>query len=291
MTEEEKKAAEDAARADEARQQEEQAAAEAARAEEEQRAAEEREAAKNKNKAPEGDDDAEALRKELEKTQNRIKELNKENEKRRHQLKDWEELQNSGVDPNTVKTLLQERKDAERKKKEEEGRYRELLEEIETQTAAEKEQIKSEADQKLSVMQKNLEKYFVDKEIAEAVSAEGASLKLLSKHVKEHVKMVEEDGEFKTIVVDAKGEPRLKRGGSYFTVSDLLAEMKGDEEFAKAFPAPSTSGGGSNSNATKSASSPSAAAKAGLQRGKMSPQEKYNFQKEHGMDAYLELPI
>ena len=237
------------------------------------------------------DTDISELERQLEETRNRIKELNKENQKRRHQLRDWEELQESGVDPTTVKDLLKKQREEEVRKKEEEGRYRELLQEIEEQSQNEIQRTKTEAEQKVEKMRKNLEKYFIDKTVSETLNAEGASVKLLGKHIKEQVKVVEdENGDFHTVVVDKEGNPRLKRGGVDFTITDLVNEMKNDDDFAKAFPAPDTSGSGSDAS-TGSKTKVPASVSSDLRRSKMSPKDKYEFQKEHGMDEYLKLPM
>jgi len=222
---------------------------------------------------------------ELEKAQARIQELNKENEKRRFQVKEWEEL---GVDPETVKKWQQDIKQAEEKRKREEGRFEELLQEMREQTEAEKQRIESEAQEKLSKMQSAVEKHLVDKTIAETLSSEGVKApKLLSRYMKDYVRTVEEDGEYKTVVLDDDGEIRTKRGGAKFTVDDFVNELKGSDEFASVFPAPKVSGTGSEGTSSR----PVGNNVPRKPRSQMNSREKAEFQKAYGFEEYYKLPL
>lgn len=223
---------------------------------------------------------------EFERTRKALARANKEAEQRRHKLREWEEL---GVDPDKVKTLLEEQKAAERKRMEEEGKYRELLEQLEQTTQEEKRALQEEAEQKLSQMRANVEKYFVDRSITEAIAEEGANSRLLERHVRDQVKVIEtEDGDYRTVVVDKDGSPRLKRGGNHMTIKDLLQEMKNDDAFAVAFPAPDTSGAGTSNTSNKRGGD---APPTGIKRGDMSIQERAAYRAKYGKDAYEKLPL
>lgn len=225
---------------------------------------------------------------EFERTRKALAKANKEAEARRKRLKEWDEL---GVDPDKVKNLLKEQQNADRKRMEEEGRYRELLEQLEETSESEKRQIREEADQRVNKMRENLEKHFIDRTITEAIASEGANPKLLNRHVKDQVQVIEDDdGEFRTVVVDADGNPRLKRGGSNMTVKDLLQEMKNDDAFAPAFPAPDTSGAGTNASSTGKRGAASAPP-TGLKRGDMSIQDRAAYRQKYGKEAYEKLPL
>ena len=221
---------------------------------------------------------------EFERTRKALEKANKEAQDRRLKLKEWEEL---NVDPNKVRELLEKQREAEVKRKEEEGRYRELLEEIETSTQSEIQKAKQEAEEQVSKMKSNLEKYFVDKTVTEALASEGASVKLLGKHIKDQVAVIDVDGDYQTVVVDKNGEPRLKRGGAYMTVDDLIAEMKKDDEFARAFPAPKVSGNGTGDASTSNSGRPNTS---GLSKSKMTITERAAFRTKYGVDEYNKIP-
>lgn len=225
--------------------------------------------------------------KELEEAQNRIHELNKENQKRRMQIKEWEKFQEDGYDPEKISGLIQQQKDLERKQLEEQGRYEELIQQMQTERESELNRIKEEKDTELVTMKKTLEKYFIDNAVTDSLSKEGGSTKLLGKHIKEQLQVVEENGEYKTVVLGENGEPRTKRGGALFTVDDLVKEMKNDDDFARGFSAPNVSGSGTSNTQTPSSNAPPPS----KPRSKMSMQEKINYRKENGTEAYNNLPL
>lgn len=222
---------------------------------------------------------------EFERTKNALEKANREAMERRHKLKEWDEL---GVDPEKVKALLEQQAEAERKKKEEEGRYQELIDEMRNQTQSEIERKESEWKQQLQKMQSTVEKHLVDKTIAETLSSEGVkSPKLLSRYMKDYVKTVEgEDGDYKTVVLDDEGNVRTKRGGAAMTVADFVNELKSSDEFASVFPAPKVNGTGSTNDTAKAANN----APSGLRRSQMSLEQKVAYQNQHGFEAYAALP-
>src|SRR6266571_3043670 len=91
-----------------------------------------------------------------------------------------------------------------------------------------------------SVMRESL----VDGELTRAISAyPGARHKLLMPAAKQKVDLREVGGKLRSVVLDDKGEPRLKQGAKtadeYMEPADLVAEMRNDKEYAGAFPASS----------------------------------------------------
>lgn len=68
---------------------------------------------------------------------------------------------------------------------------------------------------------------------------------LLLPFVKNQVKIVEEDGQFKEYVVDEQGDRRYSGiTGQPMTIKELVAEMKANEKFGRLFESDSPSGGG-----------------------------------------------
>lgn len=227
---------------------------------------------------------------EVERMRLRIAELNEENMKRRLQVKEYKETWGElDVDPDKVRELLDKEKKAAEDRKKAEGKYEELIKEINEKTQKEVAQLKQEKEQVEQQMQSKLEKYLLDKELAEALNSEGVKTKVLNPHIKPNLKVIEDDlGEYRAVVVDKDGEPRLNQEGKLMGIKDLLEEMKKDEDFMPLFPAPTKSGAGTKSSTNNSTTS---APKRGIKRGEMSPKQKVEYQKEYGMEAYNKLPF
>ncbi|HEX9239221.1 MAG TPA: hypothetical protein VF910_01025 [Candidatus Bathyarchaeia archaeon] len=114
---------------------------------------------------------------------------------------------------------------------------------IEQDAAAHAEEIKKrDAREKNLIGQ--LRESLVDGELTRAISAyPGARHKLLMPAAKQKVDLREVGGKLRSVVLDDKGEPRLKQGAKtadeYMEPADLVAEMRNDKEYAGAFPASS----------------------------------------------------
>jgi hypothetical protein len=150
-----------------------------------------------------------------------------------------------GIDPERYKALETAAEEAERKRLEAVGDWKareaQLLEKVQKDIEA--------RDGRISALSSALERRLVDAEATAALAAAKGSPKVLLPHIKSHVKVVEEDGEYVVHVVDAKGNQRIGDAkGSPMTISQLVEEMKADPEFARNFDGSGSSGGG----ATKS---------------------------------------
>lgn len=85
-----------------------------------------------------------------------------------------------------------------------------------------------------------------NKAVAEITEAKGAP-KLLMPHIHAHVKVVEENDDFSTYVVDKDGHQRYSGvTGQPMTIKELVAEMKADPEFGRCFESEAPSGGGTH---------------------------------------------
>lgn len=88
-------------------------------------------------------------------------------------------------------------------------------------------------------------KYLVTSGASEALAAENGLVELAMPFVERQIKVVEQDGEFKAVVVDADGDPRISGGtGQPMTIKELVREMKGQEKFAPLFKSEAKGGGG-----------------------------------------------
>ena len=85
--------------------------------------------------------------------------------------------------------------------------------------------------------------------VENAATAAVAELKgvpeLLLPFIKNQVKVVEQDGEFKVFVVDGAGDQRYSGvTGQPMTIKELVAEMKANEKFGRLFESEAPAGGG-----------------------------------------------
>ena len=219
---------------------------------------------------------------EFERTKKALAKANKEAEQRRHKLNEWDEL---GVDPDKVKAMLQEQRDAEIKKAEEEGRYQELLDKIKTESSEKL----TKAEEKVNNMQRKLESYLVDKNLTEAIAAEDGIPKLLQGIAKQYVSVIEDDtGDYKTVILDEDGQPRKNEKGEPMNVRELVKSFKEDPDLQYAFKAPKTSGAGTDSQAASTPPSKKPGPKP--RRGDMSPKEQRDFVQKYGYEEFSKLP-
>lgn len=88
-------------------------------------------------------------------------------------------------------------------------------------------------------------KYLVTSGASEALAAEGGMVELAMPFVERQVKVIEQDGEFKAVVVDKDGDPRISGGtGQPMTIRELVREMKGMETYKPLFKSEAKGGGG-----------------------------------------------
>lgn len=188
-----------------------------------------------------------------------LNKVNKENRTLKRDLKKFD-----GLDPDEAKKALDKldelgdldpEKDAERiaQEKLEKGQ-----EKLIAPFKEENQKLKDRNDKLLNSLQKSS----IESAALRAVEQYGGSARLLMPHIRDRVKLVEnDDGEFDIQVVDEGGDLRTKadREGKVheMSVEDLVGEMRESEEFAPAFNGTAQSGGGT----------PPGGPKAGQRRG------------------------
>lgn len=229
-----------------------------------------------KQKVQEMEAEMEAMRKALA-------ERNKENQKRRQQIKGWDEL---GVDPDTVKQLLEEKQNKEMQEAEKKGEW----EKIKAKLLEDKQAAIQAKDQELAAMKQSLESHLVDATISSAIAQNDGVPELLKDVVKAKTRLISEDGIYKTVVVDDSGDPRINENGDYMSVAELVPEFKEHPIYGMAFKAPNVKGMGTNGQGvgSKSKPTPTTPKKA---RNDMSRAEKEAFISEHGIQKYNALPL
>lgn len=246
------------------------------------------------NQEQEETEKVELDKQEYEKITNALKQANREAAERRHRLKEVEKerekyqstLEELGVeDIDEVPQLLEKYT----KNTEKEENKDEELEQLRKKFAKEREQLEKEKEKSISEAENTVRKYLVDNEAMRAITKHEGVPKLLMPQVTARTQVVKEDNGYVTRVVDEDGKVAFNGQGDYMTVDDLVAELKEDPDFSRAFNAPDASGGGSGPQGNKNTDKQKGPPK-GLKKSEMSTQEKIAFRKEYGLEEYQNLP-
>lgn len=97
----------------------------------------------------------------------------------------------------------------------------------------------------------SVRKHLITSVATAAVAEAKGSVELLLPIIERQVKMVKADnGEFKVVVVDAQGDTRFGANGSELTIAELVANMKGDKVYGRAFESEGAGGGGTDPKKT-----------------------------------------
>lgn len=146
-----------------------------------------------------------------------------------------------GVDPAKYRELEAAAAEAERKQAEATGDWKTR----EAQLLTKHQQEVDARETRIKTLSGALERRLVDAEATSAIAEAKGSPKVLLPHIKAHVRVIEEDGEYVVQVVDTKGNPRIGDSkGNPMTIAQLVEEMKQDPEFARNFEGTGSSGGG-----------------------------------------------
>lgn len=102
----------------------------------------------------------------------------------------------------------------------------------------------SAKDEEISKMKRSLQKNMVEREAIAALAKHKGSPELLLPILRDRVALVEEDGELQVRVLDKDGEPESDGRGGFKSVDALVAEMRADEKYARAFDGTGRTGSG-----------------------------------------------
>ena len=154
------------------------------------------------------------------------------------QVKSWQAL---GKTPEEIQALIASQEQAERDKLTKNGEWDKLRDQMLTQHRVEL----SKKDEAISSARQALDKHLVDATAVSAIAAAKGSSVLLLPHIRQSVRVVEENGEFAVRVVDRLGNPRVNGKGEFLSIDDLVSEMRQSDEYGRAFDATGTTGSGS----------------------------------------------
>lgn len=197
----------------------------------------------------------------------------------------------AGFDVEEYETLKGAATDAETAKLEAAGEWDKIKEQMTTQHAADM----AGKDAEIARLTGQLESVQIDSKVVEAISKAGGNVELLKPHVRQRLQLNTDD--FTTTVLDSDGKtPKVDGDGNPVTMDALISEMRKSDTYAGAFKASDQSGSGSDPG--KAGDGPSGAnggtptvIAGDLRRGTMSDADKNAFQREHGLDALLDLPL
>lgn len=223
---------------------------------------------------------------EMERMRNRIHELNKENEKHRHNYKPWKEIESElGLTPDEIKQWKEDQKEQERKAAEKAQDWEKLkeswLQEFSTKEQTWQEKLQ-EKDQMLQEMQSTVENFLIDSQIKEAIIKNGGdelTLDVLTDKVKQRSKVERDEttGKYKAFALDDEGKP--------LDFNSVVASMKNDKMYSKLFPSPESSGGGSGKGAETNNAERGSKKAPKKDWSEMSPLEKAEAIREYGSIA------
>ncbi len=145
-------------------------------------------------------------------------------------------------DPEEYQTLRKAKQKAEEDRAKAEGNWEKLKNSLVEQHQKEVQSLQG----KLSQQQTAVETYLIDAQVKAALSDAGANVHLMENIVKNSVRAVAENGAYKVVVVDEKGDPRIgSSDGSFMTIPQLVKELSERSEFAPAFSGTGATGTGS----------------------------------------------
>ena len=119
------------------------------------------------------------------------------------------------------------------------------LEKIKQDLAAGYEVKIQKAQERNKALMNQLENLLVTNAAMTAISEAKGDVDLLLPFVQRAIKTVEEDGQFKVLVVDDAGDRRYSgTTGTQLSIKELVEEMKGNDKYSKLFQSEAPSGGG-----------------------------------------------
>lgn len=146
-----------------------------------------------------------------------------------------------GVDAEKYAELLKKEADAETNRAKAAGDFKALETQLKERHAGEQ---KTLAD-RIALLTGALTTEMIENKGRAALESHKGSATLLLPHIMKKVKLIEEDGKFRTQVLTPDGDPRIPgEDGKPFSIESLVGEMKEDKLFAAAFAGSGASGSG-----------------------------------------------
>lgn len=138
-------------------------------------------------------------------------------------------------------------------------------------------------DEATASLTSQLQKVMIDAAAIEAITAHKGSVKLLLPHVRNMTRLKSGDSGYSVEIVGDDGTPRISMepgSSAPMSIGELVAEMKGNDEFSAAFEGSGASGSGATATGNRGGTG-SAAAIAELE--KLSPTERIKRAEQMGI--------
>lgn len=215
-----------------------------------------------------------------------LRKANKEAAERRKQLEAWARL---GKTPDEIEELVAAAARAEEDKLKGAGEWDKLknqMNEAHKRALDAKDAVIATKDGEVAAMRKSLESHLIVAQATAEIAAAKGEPELLLPVVQRFMKVNEENGNYSTQIVDAKGDPRVDAKGNPLSLSALMTELRANEKYGRAFEGSGQSGGGMP---------PGNGGGGGIPQNKRrsefkTEKERAAFVDEHGIAAYQNLP-
>jgi len=191
----------------------------------------------------------------LKDVQNKKKQANDESAERRRKLQGVEEsLRAAGFELDDNKDLSEQLKGAldDLTSKAKNGEQIKVdMDKVKADADKRVNEVSQAKDGEIEAMQSALHKHLVSDQAVRAISEQRGTPELLQPIVERYAKVVntgkDQNGtpQYQVVVTDEDGDARSDGKGGYMGVADLVAEMKTNEKFARAFESETPSGTGS----------------------------------------------
>lgn len=152
-----------------------------------------------------------------------------------------------GINPEEAKDALSKRDEYDTKNIDKDKEFQRKLEAMRTQIIQAHEIEKKPLLDKTAKMDKYLRRVLVDDAATNALAKAGVkNLKLITPHMRERLRVVEENGDYRVVTLDDNGDPAIDGTGMNPGMDWLVKQMV--ENFPEAFPGTGRSGTGATGN-------------------------------------------
>jgi hypothetical protein len=164
------------------------------------------------------------------------KSLEQEKKRLAEQLKTYD-----GLDPAKARQLIADAEKLEQEKLKAQGDWEAREKQLQEKFAAEK----AALEQRIGTLTQGLHQSLIEAQATAAIAQHKGVPELLLPHVLRQMRVQEKDGKFFPEVIDQNGNPRVANSqGAPVTVADLVASMKADPIYGRAFEASQIGGSG-----------------------------------------------
>lgn len=214
-------------------------------------------------------------------------------ERRRRQeleskIQKWESL---GKSDEEIAALIEKHKKLEEDDLESKGKWDQLKAQLVETHNAEKNRLQKKIDDLTKTVDERdsaIREMLLDSNATAAIAEHDGDPELLMPFVRKRMRVVEAEGRRKIEVLGEDGNVKMNGKGEPISVSDLIAEMRGNERFGKLFKGSGASGGGTPPGGGGGSGGGSHQFK---RRSELKTEkERAAFIDAHGLDAYKALP-